>query len=109
MSKQQPIEITDADYTTMDQITEVVTDADYPGIEAPEMKVVNHKLWPVSYIYKGERYDALYFYKPNDEKYWVGEPIIVGVSHPVEMPESAAKKARISELKAELIKLEGLL
>ena len=91
----------------MSQITEVVTDADYPALETPELKVVKHRLWPVSYMYKGVRYDDIRTYKPTSGEYVIGEEFIVETLHPVALPEDATTKARIAELKAELARLEG--
>ena len=81
-----------------------VTDKDYGEMT---VKVVKHELWPVSYLYKGRQYDVIYTYKPLANECVVGEAFTVETMHPTTIPVSAARKARIAELKAELEKLES--
>ena len=83
-----------------------VTDKDYGELT---VKVVTHKLWPVSYINdEGGQVDTLYSFDPSrvDKTYWVGEAFTIEVMHTASMDDNS-RQAKIDDLKAQIAKLES--
>jgi len=79
-------------------MNEEISDIDYNLT----VKIVRHKLWPVSYIDdNGVQVDTVWNFKPSGDEFHVGEACFFELIHPKDLPqeERAAKIARIeSEL-----------
>jgi hypothetical protein len=78
-----------------------------------DIKVVKHKLFPVSYINdKGEQVDCIYEWNPSYvercKEWYIGEEFTVELIHPATMSDTA-KIAKIAQMEAEVAKLKETL